>query len=143
MNKFDYIIKIAEAYTFLMKLLIKDSEYARQKASAMLQTLSENDDTHQDIEVSSITLLNSEDYGNIEKIFRTILESTLGLADHDIDSVYKLANSFRQVLNNFKMLEKREMPDTLKKMYNHVLEKTDIQDDLKLLIEDIKQTIYK
>lgn len=126
-----------------MKLLIKDSEYARQKASAMLQTLSENDDTHQDIEVSSITLLNSEDYGNIEKIFRTILESTLGLADYDIDSVYKLANSFRQVLNNFKMIEKREMPDTLKKMYNHVLEKTDIQDDLKLLIEDIKQTIYK
>ena len=141
MTQFDILVKIAEAYTILMKLMVKNAEYARIKAAISLKNLSEKTSTQLNNEMSQTTLLTVEDYANIEKIFLYILQA-LTEEQSDYENAYKLLDSSRQVLSSFK-IEKREMPSTLKQLYNSVLQKVEISDDNRLTIEYLKNMIYR
>ena len=69
MTQLDILIKIAEAYTILMKLMVKNAEYARTQAATSLKNLSEEKLTQLNNETSYDKLLTDADYANIEKIF--------------------------------------------------------------------------
>ena len=60
----------------------------------------------------------------------------------DYDNVYKLSETFKQVLSSFK-IAKREMPLTLMKLYDSDIKKSAISDDYRLILEHLKNVIYK
>jgi len=141
MTQLDILIKIAEAYTILMKLMVKNAEYARTQAATSLKNLSEEKLTQLNNETSYDKLLTDADYANIEKIFLYILQA-LNEEQSDYDNVYKLSETFKQVLSSFK-IAKREMPLTLMKLYDSDIKKSAISDDYRLILEHLKNVIYK
>lgn len=141
MNQLDILIKIAEAYTILMKLMVKNAENARIKASIFLKNLSEANSTQLNNDMSYEILLTDEDYANIEKIFLYILQ-VVNDEQSDYENVFKLSESFKQVLASF-TIEKREMPSTLLQLYNSVIQKDVILANCRLSIEQLRNMIYR
>ena len=141
MTQLDILIKIAEAYTILMKLMVKNAEYARIKAATSLKNLSEKNSTQLNNEVSNDILLTDEDFVNIEKIFLYILQA-LNEEQSDYENVYRLSESFKQVLSSFKIVRK-EMPSTLLQLYNSALQKIVITANNRLIVEQLRNMIYK
>ena len=141
MTQLDILIKIAEAYTILMKLMVKNAEYARIKAATSLKNLSEKNATQINNEIPHDVLLTEEDYSNIERIFLYILQA-INEEQSDYENVYKLSVSFKQVLSSFKIV-KREMPSTLMQLYNSALQNAVITDDNRLILEHLKNVLYR
>ena len=141
MTQLDILIKIAEAYTILMKLMVKNAEYARIKAATSLKNLSEKNSTQLNNEVSNDIVLTDEDFVNIEKIFLYILQA-LNEEQSDYENVYRLSESFKQVLSSFKIVRK-EMPSTLLQLYNSALQKIVITANNRLIVEQLRNMIYK
>lgn len=139
--QFDILIKLAEAYTILMKLMVKNAEYDRLKAYTSLKNLSESYSTELNNQISHDMLLVDEDYDNIEKIFLYILQA-LNEEQSDVNNVHNLLTSFKQVLSSFKLV-KREMPSTILQLYNSVLQRVTIIDDTRLIVEHLKNMIYR
>lgn len=139
--QFDILIKLAEAYTILMKLMVKNAEYDRLKAYTSLKNLSESYSTELNNQISHDMLLVDEDYDNIEKIFLYILQA-LNEEQSDVNNVHNLLISFKQVLSSFKLV-KREMPSTILQLYNSVLQRVTIIDDTRLIVEHLKNMIYR
>ena len=139
--QFDILIKLAEAYTMLMKLMVKNAEYDRLKAYTSLKNLSESYSTELNNQISHDMLLVDEDYDNIEKIFLYILQA-LNEEQSDVNNVHNLLTSFKQVLSSFKLV-KREMPSTILQLYNSVLQRVTIIDDTRLIVEHLKNMIYR
>lgn len=139
--QFDILIKLAEAYTILMKLMVKNAEYDRLKAYTSLKNLSESYSTELNNQISHDILLVDEDYDNIEKIFLYILQA-LNEEQSDVNNVHNLLTSFKQVLSSFKLV-KREMPSTILQLYNSVLQRVTIIDDTRLIVEHLKNMIYR
>ena len=140
MTHFEMLIKFAEAYTILMKLMVKNAEYARVKAYYSLKKISEDETTQLNNEICYDAILTDEDYASIEKVFMYILQA-LNEEPYDADNVQKLLESFNQVLSSFK-ITKREIPATLQQLYISVLDKLVITDENRLKVENFKNMIY-
>ena len=140
MTHFEMLIKFAEAYTILMKLMVKNAEYARVKAYYSLKKISEDETTQLNNEICHDAILTDEDYASIEKVFMYILQA-LNEEPYDADNVQKLLESFNQVLSSLK-IKKREIPATLQQLYISVLDKLVIADENRLKVENFKNMIY-
>lgn len=140
MTHFEMLIKFAEAYTILMKLMVKNAEYARVKAYYSLKKISEDETTQLNNEICYDAILTDEDYASIEKVFMYILQA-LNEEPYDADNVQKLLESFNQVLSSLK-ITKREIPATLQQLYISVLDKLVITDENRLKVENFKNMIY-
>ena len=140
MTHFEMLIKFAEAYTILMKLMVKNAEYARVKAYYSLKKISEDETTQLNNEICHDAILTDEDYASIEKVFMYILQA-LNEEPYAADNVQKLLESFNQVLSSLK-IKKREIPATLQQLYISVLDKLVIADENRLKVENFKNMIY-
>lgn len=140
MANFDVLHKIAKAYTILLELITKNVENTKIELSTSIKKISERDTTQLDEDSSNDTRLKLEDSEKLDQVYMTILQLVIGQY-RDIDSVEKLAELFRRTLS-YLMLDRKPTPIAIDELFDLAIKSAMISNDFKLLIEDLKKTMY-
>lgn len=140
MAKLDILLRIAKAYTILLELVTKNAENAKIELSSSIKKISERDTTKVDENYSDTNRMKLEDTEKLDQVYITILQIVIE-SNNDIEPVEKLAELFRQTLSHL-TFDQKPIPITINELFELVIRSTLISNDFKLLMENIKKTIY-
>lgn len=140
MTQLEISLKIVEAYTILLKLVTKNAEYAKTGLSYSIKKISERETTQLNDENSNVESLPANDCGELDLVFASILQAVVEKYN-DMDSIYKLAKSYRQALSIL-IFNKRTMPSTISILFERTIGMDTISDDFRLLIENLRRILY-
>ena len=140
MAKLDILLRIAKAYTILLELVTKNAENAKIELSSSIKKISERDTTKVDENYSDTNRMKLEDTEKLDQVYITILQIVIE-SNNDIEPVEKLAELFRQTLSHL-TFDQKSIPITINELFELVIRSTLISNDFKLLMENIKKTIY-
>lgn len=143
MNNIEILHKFAEAYSTLMGLLVKENGMLHQSTEQMLRDLSTSisNETRMDDINSGIFVLSDKEYDEVEKIYLTLLQAIE--VKYDSQSILRLADSTKQILSRFVIFQKKEQSTTIKTIYNRVMMNASISEEIKMLVDNLSNLIYK
>ena len=143
MNNIEILHKFAEAYSTLMGLLVKENGMLHQSTEQMLRDLSTSisNETRMDDINSGIFVLSDKEYDEVEKIYLTLLQAIE--VKYDSQSILRLADSTKQILSRFVIFQKKEQSITIKTIYNRVMMNASISEEIKMLVDNLSNLIYK
>lgn len=143
MNNIEILHKFAEAYSTLMGLLVKENGMLHQSTEQKLRNLSTSisNETRMDDINSGILVLSDKEYDEIEKIYLTLLQAIE--MKYDSQSILRLADSTKQILSRLVIFPKKEQSTTIKTIYNRVTMNASISEEIKMLVDNLSNLIYK